>query len=122
MPVSPPGSVAVRVSSRYEGYSWSGALKLPEATPSQLWTGCWWQWPASSQWLRTSDHDRAEAGRVPLWASVAPPEKLTVSPTFQRRLEDGLAMVAIGGVLPAVTVTASVSLAPRLSVTRSSGV
>jgi hypothetical protein len=35
--------------------------------------------------------------------SVAPPEKLTVSPTFQRRLEDGLAMVAVGGVLPAVT-------------------
>jgi hypothetical protein len=78
--------------------------------------------PAVSQWRSTSDHDRAEAGRVPLWASVAPPENDTVSPTFQRRLEDGPAMVAVGGVLPAVMVTTSVSLAPWLSVTRSSGV
>ena len=45
-----------------------------------------------------------------------------VSPTFQRSADAGLEMVAVGGLLPAVTVTASVSLAPRLSVTRSSGV
>jgi hypothetical protein len=57
--LSPPGSVAVRVSSRYDGYSWSDAVKLPEA------------------------------GRVPLWASLAPPEKLIRSPTFQCRLEPG---------------------------------
>ena len=36
----PPGSVAVRVSSRYDGYSWSGAVKLPEAVPVQLCSGC----------------------------------------------------------------------------------
>ena len=30
--VRPPLSVAVSVSSRYDGYSWSGAAKLPEAT------------------------------------------------------------------------------------------
>jgi hypothetical protein len=34
--VSPPESVAVRVSSRYDGYSWSGAPNEPEATPSNV--------------------------------------------------------------------------------------
>ena len=29
VPVSPPESVAVRVSSRYDGYSWSGAVNEP---------------------------------------------------------------------------------------------
>jgi len=28
-----PESRAVRSSSRYDGYEWSGAMKLPESTP-----------------------------------------------------------------------------------------
>ena len=32
---------------------------------------------------RSSSHDNAEAGSVPSWASVALPEKLITSPTFQ---------------------------------------
>ena len=42
-----------------------------------------------------------------------------MSPTFQRRPGLGVAIVATGGVLPAVIVTASVAVAPPLSVTRS---
>jgi hypothetical protein len=41
-----------------------------------------------------------------------------VSPTFQVRLDVGESMAAAGAVLPTVTVTAAVSLAPWLSVTR----
>jgi hypothetical protein len=53
---------------------------------------------------------------------VAPPENVTVSPTFQRSEDAGLEMVAVGGLLPTVTVTSSVPVAPWLSVTRSAGV
>jgi hypothetical protein len=38
--VRPPASVAVRRSSRYDGYSWSGATKLPLAVPENVWSGC----------------------------------------------------------------------------------
>ena len=59
---------------------------------------------------------------MPSWGSVAPPENEMVSPTFQRSAGGrGLEMVAVGGVLPAVIVTESVSDGPRLSVTRSAG-
>jgi hypothetical protein len=37
--VRPPESVAVSLSSRYAGYSWSGAVKLPLATPAKLCIG-----------------------------------------------------------------------------------
>ena len=37
VPVSPPLSVAVSWISRYDGYSWSGAGKLPLATPVKVW-------------------------------------------------------------------------------------
>ena len=40
------------------------------------------------------------------------------SPTFQVVPAAGASMVAVGGVLPTVMVTESVSLAPWLSVTR----
>ena len=60
----PPESVAVSVSSRYDGYSWSGPLNEPEATSSKVWTGCWWQ-PPVAQWCSTSDQDSPEAGTVP---------------------------------------------------------
>ena len=37
VPVLPSESVAVSWISRYDGYSWSGAGKLPLATPSNVW-------------------------------------------------------------------------------------
>jgi hypothetical protein len=43
LPVSPPESVAVRSSSRYDGYSWSGAPNEPLATPVNVCTRCVWQ-------------------------------------------------------------------------------
>jgi hypothetical protein len=52
---------------------------------------------------------------------VAWPEKLIVSPTFQVRLDVGESMTALGAVLPAVTVTDVVSVAPWSSVTRRLG-
>ena len=67
-------------------------------------------------------HFRAEPGRVPSSASVAEPEKLITSPTFQVVPAAGVVMVAVGGVLPTVIVTESVSEAPRLSVTLSDAV
>ena len=33
--VRPPESVTVSLSSRYDGYSWSGAMKLPLETPAK---------------------------------------------------------------------------------------
>jgi hypothetical protein len=65
-----------------------------------------------------SDQLSADAGRVPSCASVAWPEKLIASPTFQVRLDEGESMTAAGAVLPAVMVTVAVSLAPWSSVTR----
>jgi hypothetical protein len=41
--VRPPASVAVSTSSRCEGYSWSGALSEPLATPPHVCTVCTWQ-------------------------------------------------------------------------------
>ena len=40
---APSGSVAVRRSTSAEGYSWSGAVNCPLATPTKVCTGCWWQ-------------------------------------------------------------------------------
>ena len=54
-------SVAVRVSSRYDGYSWSGAAKEPPATPVQVWTECVWQFDGQC-WM-TSAHDRRARGQ-----------------------------------------------------------
>ena len=55
---------------------------------------------------------------MPSWASVACPEKLMTSPTFQVVAAAGASMVAVGAVLPTLMVTESVSEAPWLSVTR----
>ena len=46
--VRPPESVAVSRSSRYDGYSWSGAVNEPLATPVKLCIGCVWQ--LDGQW------------------------------------------------------------------------
>ena len=72
MSVSPPASVAVRRSSRCDGYSWSGAANEPLATPAKAWIGCAWQF--DGQWCMTSSQLSALAGSVPSSASVAEPE------------------------------------------------
>src|SRR5215210_5509 len=61
--VSPPESVAVNFSSRYDGYSWSGAVKELLATPWKVCTGCEWQ--LDGQCCMTRSHFRDDAGRVP---------------------------------------------------------
>src|SRR5262245_31425174 len=60
---APPESVAVSWISRYEGYSWSGALNEPLATPVNVCTICVWQF--DGQWCKMIDQDSAEAGSVP---------------------------------------------------------
>ena len=79
--VRPFASVAVSWSSRYDGYSWSGAENEPLATPGIVWIRCVWQF--DGQWWRMSVQVSASAGSFPSWASVACPEKEIVSPTFQ---------------------------------------
>ena len=68
-----------------------------------------------------SDQLSADAGSVPSCVSVACPEKGIVSPTFQVRVDGGESMTAVGAVLPTVTVTDFVSVAPWSSVTRRLG-
>ncbi len=60
---APPASVAVSLSSRYEGYSWSGALKEPLATPGQLWIVCEWQLEGQC-WMRRSRTERRREGAL----------------------------------------------------------
>ena len=67
----------------------------------------------------SSDQESAEAGRTPSFASVAEPEKLMVSSTFQVRVGAGEAIVATGGESPAVIRTDDVALDAPGSVTRS---
>src|SRR5262245_32031821 len=64
----PSESVAVSDSTSDEGYSWSGAVKDPLATPSNVWTR--WVWQAEGQWWMTSDQLR------PLAGIARPPESL----------------------------------------------
>src|SRR4051812_44266607 len=45
--VSPRVSVAVRRSCRYDGYSWSGAVIEPPATPVSVCTKWVWQLPGA---------------------------------------------------------------------------
>src|SRR5919201_4436359 len=83
VPFRPPLSVAVSRSSIQDGYSWSGAEKEPLATPVQSWTAWVWQSVGVAQWCRISDQSSLAAGTVPSCGSLAWPEKLIVSPTFQ---------------------------------------
>src|SRR5262249_2990409 len=66
--------------------------------------------------MRT-DHERLDGGSGPSWASVAEPEKLMMSPTFQVDPLAGDWIVTVGGELPGVTVTNARPLAPSESVT-----
>ena len=80
---------------------------------------CVWQLDGVVQWCMIDVQLSAEAGSAPSCVSVAWPEKLIMSPTFQVRLDDGVSITALGAVLPTVIVFDAVSVAPRLSVTRS---
>ena len=75
-------------------------------------------WQFDGQWCRISLQDSADAGSGPSCASVALPAKSITSPTFQVVPAAGEVIVAVGGVLPALIVTAAVPDAPWLSVTR----
>ena len=55
---------------------------------------------------------------MPSFASVAEPEKLMGSPTFQVSVGAGDRIVAVGGESPAVMTTDAVALALLESVTR----
>jgi hypothetical protein len=69
-----------------------------------------------------TSHESAEAGKVPSCASVVWPEKLTMSPTAHVRLEEGVSITGVGGVLPAPTVMVTGALSDEIpceSVTRS---
>src|SRR5215470_13183074 len=110
--VSPPESVAINCSSSQHGYSWSGAVNDPLETPLTVWIRWVWQSVGVKQWCMISDQLSAEPDRGPSCASVAWPEKLIVSPTFQVRLEVGESITATGAVLPAVMMTDAVSVAP----------
>src|SRR5919198_5690210 len=116
--VAPVESVAVSWSSSQHGYSWSGALNVPLATPLNVWTMCVWQFVGSKQWCRMIVQERREAGSVPSSWSVALPEKLIGSPTFHVSVDAGEEIDGTGGVFPGGVVIGALTLdAPLLSVT-----
>ena len=113
-------SVTVSVSWMNEGYSWSGALNDPLATPVNDCTGWLWQFPTVMQCCSVTTQLIAEAGSDPSSGSVPCPENAIVSPARQVDEGAGVSMNAVGGLLPAVIVTGSeTSGRPWLSVTRS---
>src|SRR5690242_16460029 len=112
----PLESVAVNVSRRYDGYSWSGAENDPLATPSNVWSGCVWQFDGQCQ--MSTDQCSAEGGSVPSSASVAPPENAIGSPTFQVVELVGRLIAGAGGVPLDATCTPATSDAPAASATR----
>ena len=100
--VRPPESVAVRRSSRCDGYSWSGAVNEPPATPAKVWIGCVWQF--DGQWCRIERPGERRGGQGPVLRRRSPsPRTRSTSPTFQRQSPaTGVSIVAVGGVLPTV--------------------
>src|SRR5258705_9825841 len=71
-------SVAVSVSSRYDGYSWSGALNMPLAMPGHVCSWCVWQLDGQC-WI-TRLHDSADAGSLPACAAGAAPRERRRAP------------------------------------------
>src|SRR5919198_3504893 len=116
--VAPVESVAVSWISSQHGYSWSGALNVPLATPLNVWTMCVWQFVGVKQWCRIIVQLSREAGSVPSSWSVALPEKLIGSPTFHVKVEAGEEIVGTGGGVPAAAgIGALTPRPPLLSVT-----
>ena len=107
---SPPESVADNVSSTHDGYSWSGAANEPLATPGKSWTG--WVWQIDGQWCMIMDQLSAEGGKEPSSLSVALPENVMTSPTFQCNADDGELMVAVGALLFVVMTIDATSVRP----------
>ena len=71
--LTPLLSVAVNVSSRCDGYSWSGGSNEPLATPSNVWMT--WVWQFDGQCFRTSVQVSMSSARAPSSASLAEPLK-----------------------------------------------
>ena len=90
MSVRPPASVAVTVSSRWDGYSWSGALNDPPADARVVLDLVR---VARGRSHAVAHDERPGKRRVrracPAAASVAWPEKAIGSPTFQRSVGAG---------------------------------
>src|SRR3954470_13036021 len=108
VPVRPVESVAVNVSCRYDGYSWSGATNEPDATLVKSWTLWVWQVPLAAQCRIASRQDSAEGGNGPSWASIAWPAKDTGWPTDQVSAGSGASMTGTGSSpagVPTVTRT-----------------
>src|ERR687884_1463398 len=102
--VAPVESVAVSWTSIQHGYSWSGALNVPLATPLNVWTMCVWQFVGVKQWCRIIVQLSREAGSVPSSLSVALPEKLIGSPTFHVSVDGGVLIMGTGAWFPALIV------------------
>src|SRR5437899_5570666 len=116
--VAPAASVAVSWSSSQHGYSLSGALNVPLATPLNVWIRWVWQFVGVKQWCRIIVQLSRDAGSVPSSVSVALPEKSMGSPTFHVNEVVGEEIVGTGGLLPAPIVIGALTVeAPLLSVT-----
>src|SRR5450432_4669571 len=94
--------VAVSWMSRCEGYSWSGAGKLPPATPGNVSYVCVWQLEGQC-WMSTT-HESWLAASVPSSGSVAWPVNVMGTPTFHVKVDGGVSMTAVGAATPAVIV------------------
>src|SRR5918993_2555577 len=84
-PAAPAESVAVRTSSRYDGYSWSGATNDPCSWPATVEMTWVWQLDVSAQWCITNDHVSLDGASRPSSGSSARPENEMTSPTAHRR-------------------------------------
>src|SRR5690349_17568091 len=115
--LSPKLSVAVSCSSRYDGYSWSGAPNGPPV-PVSVWSACVWHvlFARLQCWRLICQLSELPLSARP-WKSVPEPEKLIVSPTRHVVPAAGERIEAVGG-LPAVIVSVVVSLFPPGSLTR----
>ncbi len=118
--LAPWASVAVSVSSRWAGYSWSGPKKDSLATPGKESPG--WLWQLDGQWRIVTCHDSRLGGTLPSWASEADPLKKISSPTSQVVPAAGVSITGTGGVLDAEMTTESVPVSPPGSVTRNPAV
>ena len=108
--------MAVRVSSRYDGYSWSGAANDQDETPLTVCSTCAWQ--LDGQCCRVSRQDSADAGSTPSCWSVACPVTVICCPTTQRSVAAGESITGSGsscGGWSMVTVTVAVPVAPAPS-------
>ena len=115
--VSPPLSVTVTVSRRCEGYSWSGAWKLPDETPGKVVRLCVWH-TSPGQCRMARFHENAEAGMVPCWGSVARRREVDRLPDRPGERGAGVTVPSTGAELPAWICWVAVDVWPWPSSTR----